>query len=78
MSTESRGYVTFIVHCPECHQRLQAQPNDGSGTTVYAHGNKADCSGEGASIELPTVTVEQLEEAFPAPKKAATKKKASK
>ena len=80
MATPS-GYITFIVHCPLCHQRLNPSPPDGE-TTVYSHENQSDCP-EGGDIELTTVTVEQFQEVFgrkpaarakPAAKKASKKK----
>lgn len=66
------GYVTFIVHCPDCHQRLS--PTYGETVTTYSHDNPNDCSGEGADIELPTVSVEQLQKLFSTPKRTSKKK----
>lgn len=71
--TKRTAYVTFIVHCPHCHQRLSAQPSEGE-TTLYVHENASDCP-EGSDIELPTVTVDQMLTAFGAKKKRTSKAK---
>lgn len=74
MSTKSQGYITFNVHCGDCHHRLSAR--HGETQTTYRHDNASDCSGDGADIELPTVTVEALMRGFLPQPKAASKKKA--
>lgn len=71
---KQEGYVTFIVHCPHCHQRLSAGISDGA-TTPYRHDNLSDCP-EGSDTELPTVTVDQLAGLFA--KKPAAKAKTAK
>lgn len=69
------AYIRFIVHCGKCNQRLSVSKFDATSQT-YSHENADDC--DGRSIELPSITPEQLAAFFTTAPAKPAKKAASK